>query len=313
MKVTDRLYKANENLFSFEIIPPKRGKNAREILEIVERLVPFNPSFIDVTSHSAQAVYEELEDGTIRRRVSKKRPGTISICASIQYRYGIDAIPHLLCQGFTREETEDAAIELNFLEIENVMAIRGDDINYKKPTASDRTINLYANNLVDQLNDLRSGKYQENIANTDSIDFCIGVCGYPEKHLEAANSKTDIANLKRKVDAGANYIVTQMFFDNNDYFAFVKKCREAGITVPIIPGIKIIKTIHQLTSIPKNFNVSIPEPLVDEMQQNPKHSPEIGLNWSMEQCRELMNGNTKCIHFFILNDILNVTKLLKLL
>ncbi len=309
MRITEHLDKATETLFSYEIIPPRRGKNAKQILDIVEQLIPFNPPFIDVTSHSARAEYEELDDGSIRRLIKKKRPGTLSICALIQHRYGIDAVPHLLCQGFTREETEDAAIELNFLGIENVMAIRGDDLNYRKPTNGCRSFNMYAGNLVEQLHSLRSGSYLDSIANTDPIDFCVGVSGYPEKHLEAANMKIDINHLAEKVKAGADYIVTQMFYDNSKYFEFVEKCRDAGITVPIIPGIKILSSSKHLVSIPKNFHISIPDELVDEIQENPEHTQEIGLKWAIKQCHELIEADVPCIHFFVLNDVKKVKKL----
>jgi methylenetetrahydrofolate reductase (NADH) len=311
MKVIEHIDKTKNPLFSYEIIPPKRGKNAREILDIVEQLLPFNPPFIDVTSHSAQAIYEELDDGTIRRRVRKKRPGTISICALIQHRYNIDAIPHLLCQGFTREETEDAIIEINFLGIENVMAIRGDDTNYKKPKNSHRTVNLHASNLVEQLTDLQKSIYLDKLINSEPIDSCIGVCGYPEKHLEAPNMSVDIRNLKYKVDAGADYIVTQMFYDNNYFYDFVKNCRDAGITVPIIPGIKILNSSQQLTSIPRVFHISIPSPLVDELEENPKHSSEIGMRWGIKQCRELLDWGVECIHFYVLNDADAVISVIK--
>lgn len=311
MKVVEHLERTNNPLFSYEIIPPKRGKSAREILDIVEQLLPYDPPFIDVTSHSAQAVYQESEDGAIKRSVTTKRPGTMGICALIQHRYQIDSVPHLLCRGFTREETEDAAIELNFLGIKNVMAIRGDDTNYKKPKRNDAAINAYANELVEQLHDLRQGKYLESISNSDPIDTCIGVCCYPEKHVEAANLKSDIQNFKLKVNAGADYAVTQMFFDNKNYFDFVDKCRYAGINLPIIPGIKIINSAKQIRSLPRNFNISFPDQLVDEIQKNPDHAKEIGRNWGIKQCRELLNKGVKCIHFYILNDADTVTRLIK--
>ncbi|MCK5125645.1 MAG: methylenetetrahydrofolate reductase [candidate division Zixibacteria bacterium] len=310
MRVIEHFDKAKETLFSYEIIPPKRGKSVRDILDVVEQLLPYSPPFIDVTSHSAEAAYDELDDGTIIRRMSKKRPGTISICSVIQNRYNIDTVPHLLCRGFTREETEDAMIELNFLGIENVMAIRGDELNYKKPKRADRTKNIYAADLVRQLNDLKQGKYLEDIANSEPIDMSVGVCGYPEKHSEAPNLKTDIMYLKEKVDAGADYISTQMFFENKSFFSFVEACRDAGITVPIIPGVKIIYSKHQLKSIPRNFHVDMPDELVDEIMASPKNAREIGLNWGVKQCRELADAGVPCIHFYILNDAGSVIEVL---
>jgi len=302
MHVTEHLAKARDTLFSFEIIPPPRGKTVRDIIDMVEQIAPVNPPFVDVTSHMAEATYEEQSDGSIKRRVKKKRPGTISICGIIQNRWGIDTVPHLLCSGFTREETEDAIIELNYLGIHNVLAIRGDESNYHKAVAQGRTRNVYAADLVRQLVDLRSARFLDDIANSEPINFCVGVGGYPEKHVEAPNLKTDIRHLKEKVDAGADYVVTQMFFDNEHYRAFVKKCREAGIDVPIIPGIKLIDGVRQLSTLPKHFHVNLPDDLVDEIHENPKRVKEIGRNWARRQVEELVNEGAPCVHFYVMND-----------
>lgn len=302
MYVTEHLDRAKNPLFSYEIIPPLRGGSVRDIIDVVEQVMPFEPPFIDVTSHSAEAYYEEHGDGSIRRRVRKKRPGTISICGIISIRYNIDTVPHLLCRGFTREETEDAMIELNYLGIHNVLAIRGDETNWKKRLDSSKSVNPYADELVAQLVDLKQGTYLDELANSEPIDMCIGVGGYPEKHVESPNRKTDIAYLKKKVDAGADYIVTQMFFDNRHYFEFEKACRDAGITVPIIPGMKVIDRPSHLTSLPKNFHVTVPEELADEVQENPAHASEIGARWGTRQVRGLLEGGVKCVHFYIMND-----------
>ena len=259
----------------------------------------------------AEANYEEQPDGTIRRRVRKKRPGTISICGIIQNRYGIDTVPHLLCTGFTREETEDAIIELNYLGIQNVLAIRGDQSNYNKALDKGRTRNLYARDLVKQLVDLREAKYLDDLSNSEPINFCIGVGGYPEKHVEAPNFKTDIKHLKEKVDAGADYVVTQMFFDNADYAAFVRMCREAGIEVPIIPGLKFIETERHLTTLAKHFHVTLPDELVDEVQAAPKHAREIGQRWGRRQVEGLLNAGAPCIHFYVMNDASSVVETVK--
>ena len=313
MKVIEHIDKAKEPLFSFEIIPPQRGKSAQEIIDIVKDLQPFNPPFIDVTSHPAEAYYEETTNGDVKRRIRKKRPGTISICGIIQNRFKIDTVAHLLCRGFTREETEDAIIELNYLGIHNILAIRGDETNYQKPVQLGRTVNVYASDLVGQLHNLRSGIYIDEIINADPIDLCIGVGGYPEKHFEAPNIKKDIEYLKKKVDAGADYIVTQMFFSNNDFFNFEEKCRDAGIEVPIIPGIKILSSSKQLTNLPKNFYVNIPTELSDEVEENTKHTLEIGINWCVKQSEDLLNQGVKNIHYYIMSGATAVTKVLKAL
>lgn len=302
MRVTEHLARAKRTLFSFEIIPPPRGQNVGDIIQIMDQIVPVEPSFIDVTSHSAEAVYEEQPDGTIRRRVRKKRPGTISICGIIQNRYRIDTVPHLLCTGFTREETEDAVIELNYLGIENVLAIRGDESNYNKVISQGRTRNIYASDLVKQLVNLREARFLDDLSNTQPIDFCIGVGGYPEKHIEAPNVKNDIAHLKAKVEAGADYVVTQMFFDNAVFLEYRRRCREAGVTVPIIPGIKLVDSVRHLSSLPKHFHVSLPDALVDEIHEAPKHVKEIGREWTRKQVAGLLAEGVECIHFYVMND-----------
>ena len=279
MYVTEHLDKLRNPVFSYEIIPPPRGRSAQDILDIVEQVAPYDPPFIDVTSHSAEANYVEHDDGQITRRVRRKRPGTISICGIIQNRYKIDTVPHILCRGFTCEETEDVMIELAFLGIHNVLAVRGDETNYQKLIRSGQTVNSFSNELVAQLVGLQKGRYIEEIANSDPIEMCIGVGGYPEKHCESPNLKTGIKMLKQKVDAGADYIVTQMFFDNAVFFRFVDECRKAGINVPIIPGLKILTGIRQLTSLPKYFNVNLPDELVDEAMENQKHIKQIGVNY----------------------------------
>ncbi len=311
MKVIEHLDRAENTLCSYEIIPPPRGKTVQDVIKVVEQLLPFKPPFIDVTSHKAEAEYEELADGTIKRRVRRKRPGTISICGIIQNRYNIDTVPHLLCVGFSREETEDAIIELNYLGIQNVLAIRGDEINYNKRMEMGRTVNIHAEDLVAQLADLKRANYLDDIANSSPIDMCIGVGGYPEKHVESPNVKSDIKHLKQKVDAGADYIVSQMVYDNAAYFAFVERCRDAGIEVPIIPGVKLLESVRQLTVLPKHFHLTMPDELVDDVMESPGHVKEIGRRWLQKQCEELIEAKVPCIHFYIMSDALPILQVLE--
>lgn len=311
MKVIEHIERAKNPLFSFEIVPPQRGTTVKNVTEIVKALVPFNPPWIDVTSHSALAYYHERADGTVERRIFKKRPGTIGICGIIQNRFKIDTVTHVLCQGFTKEETEDALIELNYLGIENILAIRGDGPNYQKKIDPNRSVNNYAVDLVGQIKDMGQGNYIEDLASSYPIDFCVGVAGYPEKHFESPNMKTDLMYLKQKVDAGADYITTQMFFNNECYWDFVQNCRDIGIDVPIVPGLKVIKNIKQLKSIPRHFYCNMPDEFVDECMENPDHVEEIGVSWAIKQTEDLLNKGAPVVHFYIVNDATQVTNVLK--
>ncbi len=303
MKIVELLDRATEPLISYEIIPPRRGTSAHQIMKIVTDLVEHEPPFIDVTSHSASVYYEELPDGSWKRHIKRKRPGTLGLCAAIKHRFNIEPVPHLLCHGFTREETEDALIELNYLGIQNIMALRGDDMEVEKSVGSDRSVNNYAGDLVSQVTDMNNGHFLEDIINGEPTDFCVGVAGYPEKHFEAPNLTWDILNLKRKVDAGAQYIITQMFFNNDHYFEFVERCRDVGITVPIIPGLKIITKKRQLQMLPKRFFLEIPEALAAEIEEaKPEHVAEVGVEWALRQAEELMNAGLPCVHFYILQN-----------
>lgn len=305
------LQKSNPPEFSFEIVPPPRGRSVKEIIDIAEGLSQLDPPWIDVTSHASSAYYHENADGSIVKRTFKKRPGTLGICGIIQNRFRIDTVAHILCQGFTKEETEDALIELNYLGIHNVLALRGDSLNYSKEVSKNRSINQYASDLVAQIKGMSTGQFIEDISNSEPLDYGIGVAGYPEKHFEAANFKTDIQFLKKKVDSGADYIVTQMFFDNEKFYTFKKACIEAGITVPIIPGLKIIKNVAQLKTVPKTFNVDLPEGLVDEITASPAHVEEIGRRWALAQVQDLVKNDEKNLHFYIMNDAGLVIDLVK--
>ncbi|NOX89157.1 MAG: methylenetetrahydrofolate reductase [NAD(P)H] [Calditrichaeota bacterium] len=313
MKVTEHLAKAKETLISFEIIPPKRGGDIRSLLKVVDDISRFNPPFIDITSHAAEVTYEETPQG-IKRKVKRKRPGTLGICALIQNKYNIDAVPHVLCNGFTREETEDFLIDLQYLEIENVLALRGEDNSYQKPILHGRSVNHYAIDLVKQIHDMNKGRYLEaDLVDAKPSNFCIGVAAYPEKHVSAPNLDFDIKQLKNKIDAGADYIVTQMFYDNQFYFDFVEKSRQQGITVPIIPGLKILTTKKQVTSIPANFHITLPPQLTDRVLEvkTDKEVLEIGVDWAYKQVTELIEKKVPAIHFYIMQNSSPIKMLMK--
>lgn len=313
MKVIEHLEKANETLISFEIIPPKRGGNIKKLLEALEDLVKFAPPFIDITSHAAEVMYEETSSGDFRMKIKRKRPGTLGICALIQNKYNIDAVPHVICQGFTKEETEDFLIELHYLAIDNVLAIRGDDSGFRKPVKFGRTTNSYALDLVKQIADMNKAKYlEESLLDAEPMNFGIGISGYPEKHFEAPNLQTDINFTKDKIKAGAEYIVSQMFYDNKSYFNYVDLCRKSGIKAPIIPGLKLITSKSQLNSLPANFYVDIPSELSEEIQAaKPEHVPEIGISWAFKQAEELLNANVPALHFYVMQNTAHIKILMK--
>ena len=312
MKVIEHLEKAINPLISFELIPPKRGGDIKDLLSVLDDITKYNPPFIDITSHAAEVIYEETATG-IKKKIKRKRPGTLGICALIQNKYNIDAVPHVLTKGFTREETEDFLIELNYLQIQTVLAIRGDDSGYEKPIPEGKSKNPYAADLVRQIMNMNHGKYlEDSLLDARPTDFCVGVSGYPEKHFEAPNLKTDIKFVKEKVDAGADYVVTQMFYDNSYYFKFVDMCKEIGIKVPIIPGLKILTSRVNLTSVPKNFYINIPDGLADEvMAAKPEHVLDIGVEWAARQVEELLNKNVPSVHFYIMQNSTPIIKLME--
>jgi methylenetetrahydrofolate reductase (NADPH) len=303
MKVIEHLNKAKNPLISFEIIPPKRGGDIKGLLSVIDDVVSYKPPFIDITSHAAEIIYEETNEG-IKKKIKRKRPGTLGICALIQNKYNIDAVPHILCQGFTREETEDFLIELQYLGIDNVLAIRGDESTYKKPLSHGRSANTYATDLVKQISDMNKGKYlEDSLLDAKPTEFCIGISGYPEKHFEAPNLKSDIRYTKEKIDGGAEYIVTQMFFDNQVYYNYVEECRKIGIDAPIIPGLKILLSQANLNTLPRNFYVNIPEELSEEIiSSKPEHTMEIAVNWAVRQVEDLFNNDVPAVHFYIMQN-----------
>jgi methylenetetrahydrofolate reductase (NADPH) len=312
MKVTEHLKKSSNPRISFEIIPPKRGGDIKALLSVIEDIAKYNPPFIDITSHAAEVIYEETPQG-IQRKIKRKRPGTLGICALIQNKFNIDAVPHVLCQGFTKEETEDFLIELSYLGIQNVLAIRGDEKGYKKPLQHGRTANEYAIDLVKQIKNMNEGIYLEReLLDAKPTDFCIGIAGYPEKHFESPNLLIDLKYTKEKADAGADYIVTQMFFDNAKFYNYLTMAREIGIQIPIIPGLKIITNKSHITNLPKNFYIDIPVDLAEEvMKAKKEHVIDIGVEYAARQVEDLFNNGIKLVHFYIMQDSTPVKKLME--
>ena len=313
MKVTDHIKNAKgKTQFSFEILPPLKGENIQSIFNNIDPLMEFNPPFIDVTYHREEYVYKELKNGLLQKKVVRKRPGTVGICAAIQNKYQVDAIPHILCGGFTKEDTENFLIDLDFLGIDNVMALRGDAVKSETYFTPEQEGHSFASELVTQLKDLNRGVYlDDSLQNTSATAFCVGVAAYPEKHMEAPSLESDIHFLKKKIKNGATYIVTQMFFDNEKYFNFVKRCREEGITIPIIPGLKPIATKNQLNLIPHRFHVDLPDELVREVIKCKDNSQvrEVGIDWCIQQSKELIKENASILHYYSMGKSDNIQKI----
>ncbi|MBK8698658.1 MAG: methylenetetrahydrofolate reductase [NAD(P)H] [Saprospiraceae bacterium] len=305
MKVTDYFDKSKgQTHISFEVLPPLKGGSMQAIFDTLDPLMEFKPPFIDVTYHREEFIYNKRESGYYEKIAIRKRPGTVGICASIMHRYGVDAVPHLICGGFSIEETENALIDLNFLGINNVLALRGDARQFEDKFIPEPDGHKYAVELVRQVNNMNHGIYLDsNIEKGSKTDFCIGVAGYPEKHYESPNLETDIMFTVEKVKAGASYIVTQMFYDNENFFKYVDACRQAGITVPIVPGLKPITHKYQLNSIPRKFFINMPEALVKEMvKADDKDVKAIGVEWCIQQSRELKASGVPCIHYYTMGD-----------
>lgn len=314
MKITDHIQNAKETLFSFEILPPLKGENIDSIFQSIEPLMEFKPPFIDVTYHREEVTYTELPGGLLKKRIVKKRPGTVGICAAIQNKYGVDAVPHILCGGFSKEDTENFLIDIDFLGIENVVALRGDAVKNEIYFRPEPDGHKYASELVTQIVALNNGIYlDEELENKSKTNFCIGVAGYPEKHMEAPNLDTDIAFLKQKIDAGAHYVVTQMFFDNQKFFAFVEKCRAAGITVPIIPGLKPLTSLKQLSMIPQRFRVDLPDELISELYKTKSAdaAKQAGIEWCISQSLELKKAGVEVLHYYSMGKSESISKIAK--
>ena len=306
MKVTEHIAKADRTLISFEILPPLKGDGIQAIYKVLDPLMEYKPPFINVTYHRSEYIFRKNTEGLFEKVNIRKRPGTVGICAAIMNRYTVDAVPHIICGGFKKEETEDALIDLDFLGIDNALILRGDPTKNEGQFMPEPGGHKHAIELVRQVMNMNKGKYLDpDLENGVHTNFCIGVAGYPEKHYEAPNMKTDLKYLKDKIDAGAEYIVTQMFFDNKKFFDFVNQCREAGINVPIIPGLKPITTKKQLTVLPRIFQIDIPDDLAEEIEKckNDEEVKKVGIKWTTEQCKELVAKKAPVLHFYTMSNV----------
>ncbi|MDC6390748.1 methylenetetrahydrofolate reductase [NAD(P)H] [Maribacter sp. PR1] len=314
MKVTEHIKQANgKTLFSFELIPPVKGRSIQELYDNIDPLMEFKPPFIDVTTSREEYVYID-KDGLLEKKVTRMRPGTVGICSSIQHKYHVDTVPHLLCGGFTKEETEYVLVDCHYLGIDNVMALRGDSMKEERYFTPTEGGHCYAKELVGQIRNLSSGRYlHETIDSDDNADFCIGVAGYPEKHLEAPSLQTDLKRLKEKVDAGADYVVTQMFFDNQKYFEFVEAAKDLGINVPIIPGIKPVAVKRHLQLLPQVFRIDIPQDLIDAVENcnSNKEVRQVGVEWAIQQSKELKASGVPVLHYYSMGKSDNIKAIAK--
>ena len=311
MKISEHIKNAKKTLISFEILPPMKGQSIQSIYEGIDPLMEFKPKFVNVTYHREEFIYKERENGLLEKIAIRKRPGTVGICAAIMNKYDVDAIPHLICGGFSKEETENALIDLQFLGIDNVLALRGDSIKTESSFRPHKEGHEFAVDLIHQISDMNKGNYMMDDVQLEPTNFCIGAAGYPEKHFEAMNLETDLLNVKRKVDAGASYIVTQMFFDNSKFFRFVDACRAAGITVPIIPGVKPVKTLTHISFLPKFFHIDYPVELYNELIKckDNKAVEQVGIEWGIQQSKELKAHGVPCIHYYTMSNSTSVQKI----
>ena len=314
MKITEYFKNTKDTLFTFELLPPLKGTSIESIFNIIDQLTEFKPPYVNVTYHREELVYKKRGDGLLEPFVVRKRPGTVGITAAIQTKYKMEVVPHIICGGFTKEETENALIDLDFLGVENILLVRGDiekDTGTFKPKPGGHE---HTTELISQVADMNNGKYlDEKLVNTIPTKFSIGVAGYPEKHDEAPNMECDLFYLKKKVEAGAEYIVTQMFFDNKKYFDFVKASRKAGITIPIIPGLKPVSLMRHINILPKVFHIDLPADLATEIRKckDNKSVREVGVEWAIEQSKELKAANVPVIHYYTMGKSDNIAKIAK--
>jgi len=314
MKVTEHIKNSEHTLFTIELLPPLKGDNINAIYQAIDPLIEFGPSYINVTYHQEEVVYKQRNNGLLEKQVIRKRPGTVAIAAAIRFKYGIDVVPHMICGGFSPQETEDGLIDLNFLGIDNVLALRGDAPKNEKSFVNASGGHVHASDLVSQISRLNKGIYMEDdLLISSPLNFCVGVAGYPEKHSESPNIEIDLQHLKEKVDAGADYIVTQLFYDNNKYFKFVERCREIGISVPIIPGLKPISVKNHLTILPSIFSIDVPMDLVSEVNKCKDNTQvrQVGIEWAIQQSKELMEYGVPALHFYTMGKSDNVCKIAK--
>lgn len=312
MKVIDKILNTKETLFSFEILPPVKGNSIDEIYRTIDPLIEFNPMNINITYHQQEVVYKKVNERLLEKKIIRKRPGTVAISAAIKYKYKVTVVPHLICGGFTREETEDALIDLHFLGMHNILILRGDPPKGEKRFVSEEGGHPHAVDLVKQIMNMNKGIYlEEGLENATPTDFSVGVAGYPEKHFEAPNMNSDLRYLKEKVDAGADYIVTQMFFDNKKYFRFVENCRAEGITCPIIPGLKPITFLNDINLLPQTFYIEIPDDLVHELSKckTNKEARQVGVEWAIIQSKELKKAGVPEIHYYTIGVAENIRQI----
>lgn len=301
MKITEHLKSAKNTLFSIEILPPLKGKSIQSIFDGIDPLMEFKPAFVDVTYHREEYIYKKREGGYLEKVSIRKRPGTVGICAAIMNKYDVEAVPHIICGGFTKEETENALIDLQFLGVDNVLVLRGDSIKTESSFVPEPGGHNYAIDLVKQVRDMNAGIYlDDEMKEASPTNFCMGIAAYPEKHFEAPNMYSDMKWLKAKVDAGADYIVTQMFFNNQKYFEFVEECRKNDIHVPIIPGLKILSSRKQLIALPKVFHIDLPQDLYVDLEKckDDKSVKEVGIEWCIQQSQELKKAGVPCLHYY---------------
>jgi methylenetetrahydrofolate reductase (NADPH) len=314
MTVIEKINSAKGPLFTFELLPPLKGHSIERTYAAIDRLIEFEPAYINFTSHRNEAILRERPDGLLEKKVVRIRPGTIALAAAVKYKYNIPVVPHLLCGGFTKEETENVLIEMRFLGIDDVLALRGDPPKGSRTFIPEKNGHTYTSELVQQIVDMNNGKYlEDNLENAETTNFCIGVAGYPEKHFEAPNRQVDMENLKRKVDAGASYIVTQMFFDNNRFCRFRDECRKMGITVPIIPGIKPISAMNDIKLLPQTFHIDLPNDLFSAVQKckTDSEARQVGIEWAANQSKELIKIGVPGIHYYTLGRSDNIARIVK--